>query len=207
MTIWEGFWKKRNIFNPHLMTIRDGEPKKDGKIWRPSDDNKGGPKIGKIHPPSADNKEGIQKNWKNLTTTWWQWEKIKDSFFGWWRNRLTTQKNDRWWWTKESIKSRRSGSRQELNYLRLQTRPLSIPAINASSPSSWSETKKEYRKSLLCFIMTVWFTQNFIECPKKELDLLRPNRSLKEGVSPTPPTIADAHTRPHTGCFYHRQLI
>ena len=114
---------------------------------------------------------------------------------------MTTQKNDRWWWTKESIKSRRSDSRQELNYLRLQTRPLSIPAINASSPSSWSETKKEYRKSLLCFIMTVWFTQNFIECPKKELDLLRPNRSLKEGVSPTPPTIADSHTRPRTGCF------
>ena len=27
-----GVLKKRNIFNPHLMTIRDGEPKKDGKI-------------------------------------------------------------------------------------------------------------------------------------------------------------------------------
>ena len=146
---------------------------------------KGSKKIEKIQPQPDDNEKRLKTHF------------LDDGEIDW-----LHKKNDRWWWTKESIKSRRSDSRQELNYLRLQTRPLSIPAINASSPSSWSETKKEYRKSLLCFIMTVWFTQNFIECPKKELDLLRPNRSLKEGVSPTPPTIADSHTRQHTALLF-----
>ena len=125
---------------------------------------------------------------------------MRDSFCGWWRNRLTTQKNDRRWRTKEHP----DHLTVDRSYTICNNRPghcpsqpwvLCLPLVGLKL--------KKYCKSLLCFLMTVWFTQNFIECPKTEPDLVRPKRSLKEGVSPTHTTHYCwlSHSTRYRGCF------
>ena len=76
---------------------------------------------------------------------------MRDSFCGWWRNRLTTQKNDRRWRTKEHP----DHLTVDRSYTICNNRPGHCPSLPwvLCLPLVGLKLKK-YCKSLLCFLMT-----------------------------------------------------